>query len=45
MKPVSPARCEELAQQMDFHAEASERLAAEYRASAALWRRRAEEAR
>lgn len=40
-----PERYEELARQMDFHAEAAERLAAEYRESAATWRRRAEEAR
>lgn len=42
---VSVERCEELAQQMDYHAEESERLAQEYRDSAATWRRRAEEAR
>lgn len=48
----SPERCEDLARQMEFHAEASERLAAEYRASAAeyraraaTWRARAEVAR
>lgn len=41
----TPERCEDLARQMDDHAEASERLAAEYRASAATWRARAEAAR
>lgn len=40
-----PERYEEIARQMDLHAEASERLAAEYRASAATWRARAEAAR
>lgn len=42
---TDPELYEELAQQMDFHAEASERLAREYRASAATWRARAEQAR
>lgn len=40
-----PERYEEIARQMDYHAEATERLAAEYRAKAADWRRRAEAAR
>lgn len=37
-------RCEELAQQMDAHADASERLAREYRERAATWRARAQQA-
>jgi hypothetical protein len=42
---TSPERYEELARQMDLMAQSTERLAAEYRAKAAEWRRYAEAAR